>query len=124
MITSEPEGYFKTGLSVNVFPRVGRGIQIADMKHSFMNNRDLMPTSAIVSTEEGPLRTARRFFRGRRGKVFGIEVPELNLYNEFTHNTQTGTIYVLTFETPSEKWESDEEIARTMLKSRVLDPKI
>lgn len=126
--TSSPEGYFKTGLSINVFPDFYRRTRRSPsaVARDYMDNpsKEMIPTSQILRQRDGHLITLRRLFRVNAQNVMGKRMESTNYYIEFTANDSTQTLYTIMFETPSENWQGDEEIARTMIENRVLDKTI
>lgn len=133
LITGPPETYFKTGLSVNVLARVDQRMRIKPSRmaekyiEEYMETqRLLIPLSQITRQKDGPLHTLRRQFRmSGIPVVLGVQLTEpITFYMEATGNDQTGTFYVIVFETPSAKWEQDAETAKVMIENRILDPRI
>lgn len=125
--TTNPRGYFITGLSINVLSNL---YQIAGIRPSVMAGRymtsqaDLTPTSQMTQQKEGSLFVFRRYFRSGSRVVMGQRMEPTNFYIEFTGNDLTGTAYHMAFETPSVKWGEDAKIAKIMIERRVLDPNI
>jgi len=123
--TTNPEGYFKTGLTVNVFFNTYKNLRrtASAMAGYFMEDppKELIPTSQIIRQRDGNLIIYRRFFRSEIPVLRGIKMVPANYYVEFTANNRTDTAYHVMFETPSEKWGEDEAIARMMIENRVLD---
>lgn len=126
--TTTPEGFFTTGLSVNVHDNAGRrlGMKASDMARGFLRKPPptIIPTSQPTEKTEGDLVVARRLFRTHQLVVSGRSSPPKTLYIELTGNTRTDTLYIIIFETPSDKWTEDREIASTMVDRRILDERI
>lgn len=86
--------------------------------------KELSPISQIVRQRDGSLIALRRFFRSEAQNVLGRSTEATNYYIEFTANGLTDTAYYIMFETPSEKWKEDAEIAKIMIENRALNKEI
>ncbi|OGH14242.1 MAG: hypothetical protein A2687_05965 [Candidatus Levybacteria bacterium RIFCSPHIGHO2_01_FULL_38_26] len=126
--TNRPEGFFTTGLSINVFPDFYRRMRRspAAVAREFMNNspKELTPESRVSFVRDSAITTLRRFFRSDVPVIMGRKMGPTNYYIEFSANTSTQTLYTMMFETPSDKWENDIEIARMMIENRQLDQSV
>ncbi len=124
--TTKPEGFFKTGLSVNTIPHFDRITRHRPSRFGklFIGNprTALIPTSRATEERNGKLMTFRRFFRSNPLKVMGQRLEPTHYYVEFTANDSTGAAYIIMFETPSRMWKEDQQTARTMIEKRILDP--
>lgn len=121
----ERQGSFDTGLTVNAFLnfRQSTGFEPSVYARDYMTTqREMESMSEIVAVDDGSLTTYRRHFRART--VGGRRVRPINLYTEATGNDETGTAYLILFESPSFKWPRDATIGETMINNRVLDKHI
>ncbi len=123
--TSNPEGFFQTGLSLNVTLHFDalRKIEPSRFARRFMTNIPpiTIPTSRAVETINGDLVTVRRFVKIAAQTIMGVRSNGISMYMEATGNDATGTVYLAQFETPTELWAENEEIAKIMIEGRVLD---
>lgn len=126
--TTTPEGFFTTGLSVNVINGAEQklGIRATEMAQGFLRRppQVVIPTGPVIEKREGELIIARRFCKTPVLSTSGRSFPPKILYMELTGNARTDTLYIISFETPSDKWNEDREVALTMVERRILDERI
>ena len=121
-VPEDTTGFYQTGLAIHV---QRDAVQIFKVKPSelvrkFAREFDLhILESDPVFSQKGNLLTVRSFFRSRDKSPLRINLPPTKLYMEISGNDSTGTFYTMTFETPSDKWSNDQEIARVMVENRV-----
>ncbi len=128
-ITSDsPEGFFTTGLSMYIAPRVNQDFnrppsEVA--KRFVTKQKEMTPVSDYEIKLDGKLVVCRRNFTiGRKFLVGGRIIEPMNVYAEATGNDHTGTLFTMIFESPIEKWPEDKEIGCVMINNRVLSQEI
>lgn len=116
----EEKGEFLSGLSVNVIPNIPQknGMSPSVYADSFIKAAILQKEIFKLPWQEGI------------GSLQGYGVVLLNhdpqrgdfiSYNLAIANDRTGTLYLLTFESPAETWEQYRVVAGVMLKQFLLD---
>ncbi|MBI2326701.1 hypothetical protein HYU92_00105 [Candidatus Curtissbacteria bacterium] len=123
--TTGSESFYSTGLVIHALPNFSqrRGIKPSKISKDSIEQ----PTEPLISVgrykfrQDGPLAIYRGFFRDDGMVFLGKEHGPKHYYIEMVGNDRTGTLYTMIFETPSERWQDDEEIARRMIDNRVLN---
>ncbi len=121
-VPEDTRGFFQTGLTIYVHRDAVQAFKAkpSELVNQFAREFDLhIPESDPTISQEGNLLVVRIFFRSREKSPLGISSPPTKLYIETSGNDSTGTFYMMTFETPSDKWSNDQEIARVMIENRV-----
>lgn len=120
------DNMYVTGFFLNALSRVQRsGTLPSLLAEKFIEGQPMMePTSDIEVITDGPLTTLRRSFSNNGGVVEGGLMEPTSFYLSATSNDRRDIAYLAMFETPTEKWEEDESIARTMIDNLVLDPRV
>jgi hypothetical protein len=119
----EALGSFETGLSVNVIPDIPRKKQIqasnfaAAYIKTAIQNREVFKKP--WSTSMGPFEAYGVVLINHDSKQGDFVTHNLAIAND-----QTGTLYLLTFESPLNQWNSSWEIAEPMLKMFLIDDTI
>lgn len=101
-------GHFETGLTVNVFPRLGEGLAVERGKALIDR----------VAAEHG-----QKSWNQQVGQLqeFGCEVKDTDASGtEVMHalavaNTKTDTLYLLIFESPAAEWDASWPIGKEMM---------
>jgi len=114
---------FKTGLSVNVIPNIPRkrGITATKFAASYIK-------AAVASREvfKEPWSTTMGPFEGYGVVVINRDSHQGDFvtHNLAIANDKTGTVYLLTFESPLDQWDASWSIAKPMLKMFLIDDTI
>lgn len=116
---------FQTGLTVNVFPNAGKRLGVNPLELALKqveSNSILTPTSELATVKEGPFTIYQKFLHFKGGVILGVRRSPIDYYVESIGNDKTGTVYFVIFESPTEKWGEDKQIAETMIKGKKLNP--
>lgn len=130
-------GIFITGLTIKTF--IGFGQKVTQIASYFA--REILQTLPVVQpldqikiVEDGPLTICKRqfFVPVKRslttsnfcGKLITKLVPPSHLYYLAVGNKNTGTTYVIWFETPSSKWQKDRKTAEIMINHAIFNKSI
>ncbi len=121
-----PSVLFTTGLTVFAEKNIKKkhGYTPLVRARSYMDTQtEMQPIGDWKMNSKGRLVTFRGFFQTDSRTVNRQLIQPATYYVEATANDRTDTVYYITFETPTSKWEQDAEIAHTMIDNRILDEK-
>jgi hypothetical protein len=120
----EGDDQFETGLSINVLPSLSErlGVSPEDIIIEMLIDKTMEAIDQPYIINDPPFITMRAFMKssGVPNRATGNVAPDLRYYRDVTVNTQTRTGYLMTFETPPDLWDQDQEIARVMVDRRIL----
>lgn len=116
---------FKTGLSLNTFPRVSQKIKTKASvfaRLALTTNPLLVREGPIETKKQGPLRIYRAPFRSGSRLLADKGMPPIRGLIEGIGNDATDRVYIIMFETPAELWSKDQIVAQTMMDRKEIDP--
>jgi len=119
----EVVGSFQTGLTVNVIPDIPRKKQIQASSFAASYIKAVTENGEVFkkpwANSMGPFEAYGVVVINRDAKQGDFVTHNLAIAND-----QTGTLYLLTFESPLNQWDSSWEIAEPMLKMFLIDDTI
>lgn len=101
-------GVFETGLTVNVFPRLGEGLAVE-------RGKALIDRVAAAHGQKTSVEQVGQL------QEFGCEVRDTNssgtvvMHALAVANTKTDTLYLLIFESPAAQWDASWRIGKAMM---------
>jgi hypothetical protein len=104
----DKSGHFETGLTVNVFPRLGEGLA-AERGKALIDRVASSHKEKTWVQQAGPL------------QEFGCEVKDTDssgtvvMHALAVANTKTDTLYLLIFESPAPDWDTSWKIGKEMM---------
>jgi hypothetical protein len=119
----EKSGYFKTGVTISVIPNIPakKGMIASRYAEAFI-------ATAAKSREaiEDPWTQSMGPFNGYGVVLLNRDEKEGDF---FTHNLsiandETGTVYIVIFESPTDTWDDDWKIAEPIIKRLLIDTDI
>lgn len=126
-LSKEPP-LFKTGLTVNALLNIPRKLKVNPSEFAQGAIRlkpGLTPTSEIIEIARDPFVIYRGTFHFKGGTFMpGATMGSTEFYIAIIGNDKSGTLYTLSFETPSHLWSQNEHIARVMIEHCSLNPSL
>ncbi len=115
------EGGFKTGLTVNVIPRIPAKKKISAYEFTRQFRDEARKSVKFIKEwdrDMGPFRSVGFLYeKGDRGGAFKV-------HSLLISNDGTGTVYLVTFEAPGEDWETAWKTAEPIIKQLYIDDTI
>lgn len=111
-----PGGMFQTGLTVNAVPNIPKKTGGSASKYAeafFTKAKQTMKTSEVKIATQGPF------------KVWSAALYPTNndivIYQMVAANDTTGSIYVITFESPTDQWEEASKVGETIIMNMAMN---
>ena len=115
------EGSFKTGLTVNVIPKIPAKKKVSAYEFTKQFRDEARKTVKIIREWDKDMGTFRSVgFQYERKDLDGA----YKVHNLLISNETTGTVYLVTFEAPSEDWETAWKIGEPIMKQLYIDDAI
>ncbi|HSX19251.1 MAG TPA: hypothetical protein VLE91_03905 [Candidatus Saccharimonadales bacterium] len=115
------EGFFQTGVSAYFFQRVRE--QFGTKPSNVAQRRIVNLTGGFISDgpverdEKGEYIIYRRYMKKETTEIVNLKSRPLNMYSELVACDKNDILLLVAFETPSELWAQDKQIADVMVKN-------